>query len=111
MHKLGKIRRNWRRRWFTLTLQTRKVMYFTGQDERTMRGEISLLDVVGVVLDSEHGQGEVTLHVVTGSRTFHLRPPSADAVRVWYNVLQVITGRTSAAEPVPTFQRFLNVIL
>ncbi len=90
--KLGRFHKVWLNRWFVLSLVTKKLTYFTSDDERTRKGVIELADVIGVVQQYSTDESLTCFHIMTPLRTYHLRTTNATSVRVWMDVLRAMVA-------------------
>lgn len=96
LHKLSGRLKAWRRRWFVFdrSVHVRSLLYYAHSGERVVRGcvRFSLIQEVYV----NHGKAVrgagsgTTFCVKTGTRTFQLMAPTAEAMRVWVDV--IMTG-------------------
>lgn len=91
-------RRRLRRRCASPTFRTdrsllvhRRLQYFTGDDERHLRGSIQLEDILQVAQSPPTGNPPVALfHIITVNRTFHIIAPDQDTLRCWITLLEFV---------------------
>ena len=94
MIKLGRVHRNWLRRWFVFSLTTKTVTYYTAQNEKKVKGSFRLQDIIQAVEERTPETTHPTLHVVTPRRTYHFRCESAPGLSVWLDIINSVIERT-----------------
>lgn len=88
--KMGRLHKTWLRRWFVLSLATKRLDYFTSEDEKTRKGSVDLKDIFKAVEQYTPDETLPTFHVMTPYRTFHLRSPEPNLVRSWMVIFDAI---------------------
>ena len=86
--KKGDIRRNWKKRWFSLSLIEMSITYYTDDTEAVQKGLIYLKDVVRVFQpDTAEAKSLNEFFIVARLRTYRIRAMSPESVRVWLTLL------------------------
>ncbi|XP_064159885.1 pleckstrin homology-like domain family B member 3 isoform X2 [Anguilla rostrata] len=88
--------KTWRRRWFLFDLDHRRLAYYTDHDERKLKGVIYFQAIEEVYYDhlrtaSSSPRPSLTFCVKTYERLFFLVAPSAEAMRIWMDVIVTAT--------------------
>ncbi|XP_018582385.1 pleckstrin homology-like domain family B member 3 isoform X2 [Scleropages formosus] len=88
--------KTWRRRWFLFDLDHRRLAYYTDHDERKLKGVIYFQAIEEVYYDhlrtaSTSPRPSLTFCVKTYERLFFLVAPSAEAMRIWMDVIVTAT--------------------
>ncbi|XP_037574010.1 pleckstrin homology-like domain family B member 1 isoform X2 [Dermacentor silvarum] len=91
LHKLGGKWRSWKKRWFVFDRNRRALMYFSDKSESKLKGGVPFQAIEEVYVDHLHSvkspNPRVTFCVKTYERTFHLMAPTAEAMRIWVDVI------------------------
>lgn len=91
LHKLGGKWRSWKKRWFVFDRNRRALMYFSDKTETKLKGGVPFQAIEEVYVDHLHSvkspNPRVTFCVKTYERTFHLMAPTAEAMRIWVDVI------------------------
>ncbi|KAF4522292.1 hypothetical protein B566_EDAN011000 [Ephemera danica] len=94
LHKMGSKFRNWNRRWFVFDRSRRCLTYYTDRNEKKARGGVYFQSIEEVYVDHLNSvkspNPQLTFCVKASERTYHLMAPSAEAMRIWVDV--VFTG-------------------
>ena len=86
--KKGDVRRNWKRRFFVLSLEERSLAYFTDAEQHTLKGIIYLDQIRSVPEpDDAESRGKFAFLIVTPDRTYPVRAESALAAKMWVSLL------------------------
>lgn len=92
--KLGRRFHLWHRRWFVFDRQRRSVSYYSDETERRVRGCILFGSIENVFVDHlrkvRSPSPKLTFCLKTTAKTLVLMAPSAEAMRIWIDVL--VTG-------------------
>ncbi|KAL4657621.1 pleckstrin homology-like domain family B member 3 isoform X2 [Arapaima gigas] len=88
--------KTWRRRWFLFDLDHRRLAYYTDHDERKLKGVIYFQAIEEVYYDhlrtaTTSPRPSLTFCVKTYERLFFLVAPSAEAMRIWMDVIVTAT--------------------
>ncbi|XP_061097894.1 pleckstrin homology-like domain family B member 3 [Conger conger] len=88
--------KTWRRRWFLFDLDHRRLAYYTDQDERKLKGVIYFQAIEEVYYDhlrtaTSSPRPSLTFCLKTYERLFFLVAPSAEAMRIWMDVIVTAT--------------------
>ncbi|XP_050035969.1 uncharacterized protein [Dermacentor andersoni] len=91
LHKLGGKWRSWKKRWFVFDRNRRALVYFSDKSESKLKGGVPFQAIEEVYVDHLHSvkspNPRVTFCVKTYERTFHLMAPTAEAMRIWVDVI------------------------
>ncbi|XP_077524529.1 uncharacterized protein LOC144136236 isoform X2 [Amblyomma americanum] len=91
LHKLGGKWRSWKKRWFVFDRNRRALIYFSDKTETKLKGGVPFQAIEEVYVDHLHSvkspNPRVTFCVKTYERTFHLMAPTAEAMRIWVDVI------------------------
>ncbi|XP_077564333.1 LOW QUALITY PROTEIN: uncharacterized protein LOC144179768 [Haemaphysalis longicornis] len=91
LHKLGGKWRSWKKRWFVFDRNRRALIYFSDKTEAKLKGGVPFQAIEEVYVDHLHSvkspNPRVTFCVKTYERTFHLMAPTAEAMRIWVDVI------------------------
>lgn len=91
LHKLGGKWRSWKKRWFVFDRNRRALVYFSDKTEAKLKGGVPFQAIEEVYVDHLHSvkspNPRVTFCVKTYERTFHLMAPTAEAMRIWVDVI------------------------
>lgn len=91
LHKLGVKFKKWNKRWFVFDRQRRSLLYFTDKSESKPRGGIYFQAIEEVYVDHlrtvKSPNPKLTFCVKTYDRTFYLVAPTAEAMRIWIDVI------------------------
>ncbi|XP_046649449.1 pleckstrin homology-like domain family B member 1 isoform X1 [Daphnia pulicaria] len=91
LHKMGSRFKTWNKRWFVFDRTQRTFLYFTDKSETRKRSGAYFQAIEEVYVD--HLQSvrspnpKLTFCVKTRERTYHLMAPSAEAMRIWVDVI------------------------
>jgi len=91
LHKMGSRFKTWNKRWFVFDRMQRTFLYYTDKNESRKRGGAYFQAIEEVYVD--HLQSvrspnpKLTFCVKTRERTYHLMAPSAEAMRIWVDVI------------------------
>ncbi|KAJ8404980.1 hypothetical protein AAFF_G00329010 [Aldrovandia affinis] len=88
--------KTWKRRWFLFDLNHRRLAYYTDHDERKLKGVIYFQAIEEVYYDhlrtaTTSPRPSLTFCVKTYERLFFLVAPSAEAMRIWMDVIVTAT--------------------
>ena len=86
MSKQGGFVKNWKRRYFVLSLKDQRLYYFTDENKKEIKGFIDLPHARVVSSDSKGKfalRGSSHFEVVTAGRTFHIEAPSTALRTAW----------------------------
>ncbi|GLH11931.1 uncharacterized protein GBIM_16634, partial [Gryllus bimaculatus] len=91
LHKLGSRFHHWNKRWFVFDRSKRTLMYFADRAEKKPRGGAFFQSIEEVYVDHLNSvkspNPQLTFVVKTVERTYHLMAPSAEAMRIWVDVI------------------------
>ncbi|XP_030641175.1 pleckstrin homology-like domain family B member 3, partial [Chanos chanos] len=92
--------KTWRRRWFLFDLDHRRLAYYTDHDEKKLKGVIYFQAIEEVYYDhlrtaSTSPRPSLTFCVKTYDRLFFLVAHSAEAMRIWMDVIVTATDEHS----------------
>uniref|UniRef100_A0A668A1R0 PH domain-containing protein n=1 Tax=Myripristis murdjan TaxID=586833 RepID=A0A668A1R0_9TELE len=92
--------KTWRRRWFLFDMDHRRLAYYTDCDERKLKGVIYFQAIEEVYYDhlrtaTTSPRPSLTFCVKTYERLFFLVAPSAEAMRIWMDVIVTATDEHS----------------
>uniref|UniRef100_A0AAZ3RHS7 PH domain-containing protein n=1 Tax=Oncorhynchus tshawytscha TaxID=74940 RepID=A0AAZ3RHS7_ONCTS len=92
--------KTWRRRWFLFDMDHRRLAYYTDCDERKLKGVIYFQAIEEVYYDhlrtaTSSPRPSLTFCVKTYERLFFLVAPSAEAMRIWMDVIVTATDEHS----------------
>lgn len=91
LYKLGTKFRTWNKRWFVFDRSRRMMMYYSDKSETRPRGSIYFQYIIEVYVDHLHSvkspNPKLTFCVKTMDRTYYLVAPSAEALRIWVDVI------------------------
>lgn len=91
LHKMGSKFRTWNKRWFVFDRARRAVFYFSDKSETKARGGIYFQSIEEVYVDHlrvvKSPTPKLTFCVKTYDRTYYLVAPSAEAMRIWIDVI------------------------
>lgn len=91
LHKMGSRFRTWNKRWFVFDRTQRTFLYFADKTETRKRSGAYFQAIEEVYVD--HLQSvrspnpKLTFCVKTRERTYHLMAPTAEAMRIWVDVI------------------------
>merc|ERR1740128_1483136 len=91
LHKMGSRFKTWNKRWFVFDRIQRTFLYFADKSETRKRSGAYFQAIEEVYVD--HLQSvrspnpKLTFCVKTRERTYHLMAPSAEAMRIWVDVI------------------------
>ncbi|XP_066993440.2 pleckstrin homology-like domain family B member 1 isoform X2 [Anabrus simplex] len=91
LQKMGSKFHHWNKRWFVFDRIKRTLMYYTDRSEKKPRGGAYFQSIEEVYVDHLNSvkspHPHLTFVVKTIERTFHLMAPSAEAMRIWVDVI------------------------
>ncbi|XP_010866557.2 pleckstrin homology-like domain family B member 3 isoform X2 [Esox lucius] len=92
--------KTWRRRWFLFDMDHKRLAYYTDCDERKLKGVIYFQAIEEVYYDhlrtaTSSPRPSLTFCVKTYERLFFLVAPSAEAMRIWMDVIVTATDEHS----------------
>uniref|UniRef100_A0A8C1D961 Pleckstrin homology like domain family B member 3 n=1 Tax=Cyprinus carpio carpio TaxID=630221 RepID=A0A8C1D961_CYPCA len=92
--------KTWRRRWFIFDLDHQRLAYYTELDEKKLKGVIYFQAIEEVYYDhlrtaSTSPRPSLTFCVKTYERLFFLAAHSAEAMRIWMDVIVTATDEHS----------------
>ncbi|XP_071376439.1 pleckstrin homology-like domain family B member 3 isoform X2 [Centroberyx affinis] len=92
--------KTWKRRWFLFDMDHRRLAYYTDCDERKLKGVIYFQAIEEVYYDhlrtaTTSPRPSLTFCVKTYERLFFLVAPSAEAMRIWMDVIVTATDEHS----------------
>ncbi|XP_076651295.1 uncharacterized protein LOC143358214 isoform X2 [Halictus rubicundus] len=94
LSKMSKKFHHWNKRWFVFDRKRKTLSYYSDSSSRKARGVIYFQSIEEVYVDHMNTvrspQPSLTFIIKTSSRLYHLMAPSAEAMRVWVDV--VFTG-------------------
>ncbi|KAJ8679727.1 hypothetical protein QAD02_015514 [Eretmocerus hayati] len=94
LSKMSKKFHHWNKRWFVFDRKRKMLSYFGDSNSKKPRGVIYFQSIEEVYVDHmntvKSPQPSLTFIVKTTTRLYHLMAPSAEAMRVWVDV--VFTG-------------------
>ena len=89
--KMGGKIKTWHKRWFVFDRIKRSLVYFTDKSESKARGGIYFQAIEEVYVDHlrtmKSPNQKLTFCVKTFERTYFLVAPSAEAMRIWIDVI------------------------
>ncbi|XP_065347891.1 pleckstrin homology-like domain family B member 1 isoform X3 [Cloeon dipterum] len=91
LHKMGSKFRTWQRRWFVFDRTKRCFTYYSDRNEKKARGGAYFQAIEEVYVDHLNSVKSphpgLTFCVKCSERTYHLMAPSAEAMRIWIDVI------------------------
>ena len=91
LNKLGVKFKKWNKRWFVFDRQRRSLLYYTDKSENKPRGGMYFQAIEEVYVDHlrtvKSPNTKLTFCVKTHDRTYYLVAPSAEAMRIWIDVI------------------------
>ncbi|KAK6622781.1 Pleckstrin y-like domain B member 2 [Polyplax serrata] len=91
LHKLGGKFHHWNKRWFVFDRTKRTLMYFADKSEKKQRGGTYFQAIEEVYVDHLNSvkspNPHVTFVIKTHERTYYLMAPTAEAMRIWVDVI------------------------
>ncbi|XP_033210350.1 uncharacterized protein LOC117168730 isoform X2 [Belonocnema kinseyi] len=94
LSKMSKKFHHWNKRWFVFDRKRKTLSYFSDSSAKKPRGLIYFQSIEEVYVDHMNSvkspQPSLTFIIKTTARLYHLMAPSAEAMRVWVDV--VFTG-------------------
>ncbi|XP_059491126.1 pleckstrin homology-like domain family B member 1 isoform X2 [Neocloeon triangulifer] len=91
LHKMGSKFRTWNRRWFVFDRSRRCFTYYSDRNEKKARGGAYFQAIEEVYVDHLNSVKSphpgLTFCVKCSERTYHLMAPSAEAMRIWIDVI------------------------
>ncbi|XP_076619944.1 uncharacterized protein LOC143341138 isoform X2 [Colletes latitarsis] len=94
LSKMSKKFHHWNKRWFVFDRKRKTLSYYSDNSSRKARGVIYFQSIEEVYVDHMNTvrspQPSLTFIIKTSSRLYHLMAPSAEAMRIWVDV--VFTG-------------------
>lgn len=91
LHKMGSKLHGWSRRWFVFDRNNRTLVYYSDKNEKKVRGGAYFQAIEEVYLDHQNTikspNPHLTFIVKTHERSYHLMAPSAEAMRIWVDVI------------------------
>jgi len=91
LHKMGSRFKTWNKRWFVFDRIQRTFLYFADKSETRKRSGAYFQAIEEVYVDHLQSMrspnSKLTFCVKTRERTYHLMAPSAEAMRIWVDVI------------------------
>ncbi|XP_011500496.1 PREDICTED: pleckstrin homology-like domain family B member 1 [Ceratosolen solmsi marchali] len=91
LSKMSKKFHHWNKRWFVFDRKRKTLTYFSDNNSRKPRGVIYFQSIEEVYIDHMNAvkspQPSLTFIVKTTTRPYHFMAPSAEAMRVWVDVI------------------------
>jgi len=91
LHKMGSRFKTWNKRWFVFDRIQRTFLYFADKTETRKRSGAYFQAIEEVYVDHLQSMrspnSKLTFCVKTRERTYHLMAPSAEAMRIWVDVI------------------------
>ncbi|GAB6027457.1 hypothetical protein CHUAL_001716 [Chamberlinius hualienensis] len=89
LQKMGSKFKTWKKRWFVFDHQSRTFVYHRSQHNQRVRGGVhfqAIEEVDGERSVKSHNSN-VTFRIKTLGKTFYLMAPTAEAMRIWVDVI------------------------
>ncbi|XP_063229378.1 pleckstrin homology-like domain family B member 1 [Bacillus rossius redtenbacheri] len=91
LHKMGSKFHHWNKRWFVFDRSKRTLVYYGDRTEKKVRGGTYFQAIEEVYVDHLNSvkspNPQLTFVVKTNERSYHLMAPSAEAMRIWVDVI------------------------
>ena len=91
LQKMGNKFKTWNKRWFLFDRIKRSLLYYSDKNETKARGGIYFQAIEEVYVDHlrtvKSPNPKLTFCVKTYDRTYYLVAPSAEAMRIWIDVI------------------------
>ncbi|RDD37655.1 Myotubularin [Trichoplax sp. H2] len=105
--KLGKIRKNWKKRWFILDYAQQSLSYYSDiSAQSSLKGCIDIHSMKSVCKEEEdHYKGIYIISLTTYDRTYRLKASNEIEMVIWITILEcVIYNNNSASISAENFQ-------